>query len=88
MSQIFTSLQFFMSLFAYGVIACFPSLVSTLIAVACSQFDKLKAAILYIREQHITSHSGQEVEQVHKISNCDFQAKIYACIRHHQEIME
>jgi hypothetical protein len=64
------------------------TLVTTLIVVACSQFDKLKSAILDIRQQHITAQTGQEDEQVHKISNCDFQAQLNACIRHHQEIME
>jgi hypothetical protein len=64
------------------------SLVTTLIAVACSQFDKLKAAILDIRQQHITPQHGQEDEQVHKTENSDLQAKFNACIRHHQDIME
>jgi hypothetical protein len=58
-----------------------------LIAIACTQFDRLKVAILDIRQQHITSHHGQEDEQDHKNANCDFQAKINACIRHHQYIM-
>jgi hypothetical protein len=64
------------------------SLVTTLIAVACSQSDKLKAAILDIRQQHITPHSGQEEEQDHTAENCDLQAKLNACIRHHQDIIE
>jgi hypothetical protein len=59
-----------------------------MIAVACSQFDKLKAAILDIRQQPITSHHQQEDEQVHKIANCDLQAKLNACIQHHQDIIE
>jgi hypothetical protein len=53
--------------------------------VACTQFDKLNAAILDIREQHVTPDQGQEDEQVHKTEN--LQAKLNACIRHHQEIM-
>jgi hypothetical protein len=64
------------------------SLVTTLIAVACSQFDKLKAAILDIRQQHITPHNRQEDEQGHTAANCDLQAKLNACIRHHQDIIE
>jgi len=64
------------------------SLVTTLIAVACSQFDKLKAAILDIRQQHIAPQHGQEDEQVRKIANCDLQAKLNACIRHHQDSKE
>ena len=66
----------------------YMSLITTLIAVACSQFDKLKAAILDIRQQHITPHCGQEDEQDNKISNCELQAKLNACIRHHQNIIE
>jgi len=64
------------------------SVVTTLIAVACSQFDKVTAAILDIRQQHTTSHCGQEDEQVHTFANCDLQAKLSACILHHQNIME
>jgi hypothetical protein len=63
-------------------------LVTTLTAVACSQFDKLKSAILDIRQQHITPEGGQEDEQVHTIANCELQAKLNACIRHHQVIIE
>jgi hypothetical protein len=63
------------------------SLVTTLIAVACAQFEKLKAAILDIRQQHITPYRGQEDEQVHTAADCDLQAKLHSCIRHHQEIM-
>ena len=57
-------------------------------AVACSQFDKLKLAILDIRQQHITPHHQQEDEQVHKTANSDLQAKLNACIRHHHDIIE
>jgi len=64
------------------------SLVSTLIAVACSQFYKLKAAILDIRQQRITPHDWQEDEQVDTIANCHLQAKLTACIRHHQDVIE
>ena len=63
------------------------SVVTTLIAVACSQFDKVTAAILDIR-QHMKSHRGQEDKQVHTFANCDLQAKLSACILHHQNIME
>jgi hypothetical protein len=55
--------------------------------VACAQFDKLKAAILDIRQQHITAQYGLEDEQVHTIANSELQAKLRECIRHHQEIM-
>jgi hypothetical protein len=65
----------------------YPSLVTALIAVACTQLDKLKAAILDIRQQHITSHQGQEDEYDKTITNCDLQVKLNTCIRNHQEIM-
>ena len=84
----FTYLQCFTSLVVLGVICGYMSLVTTMIAVGCSQFDKLKAAILDIRQQHITPHRRQEDEQVHTIANCDLQAKLNACIRHHQNIIE
>jgi hypothetical protein len=64
------------------------TLVTTLIAVACSQYDKLKAAILDIRQQHTTSRLQQEEEQVLTIASSDLQAKLNACIRHHQDIIE
>ena len=66
----------------------YMSLVTTLIAVACSQFDKIKMALLDIRQQHITHHRGQEDKQVHTTVHCDWQAKLSACIRHHQDIIE
>jgi hypothetical protein len=80
-------LQCFTTLLVLGVTISYPSLCTTLIAVACTQFDKLKAAILDIRQQHITPHHRHEDEQVHTIANCDLQAKLNACIRHHQNIM-
>jgi hypothetical protein len=59
-----------------------------MIAVACSQFDKLKAAILDIRQQHVTPHHRQKDEQVHATANLNYQAKLSACIQHHQNIIE
>ena len=88
MCQIFTYFQGFTSVLAVGAICGYMSLVTTLIAVACSQFDKLKAAILDIRQQHITCHQVQEDEQDHTIAICDLQSNLNACIRHHQDIME
>jgi hypothetical protein len=64
------------------------TLVTTLIAVACSQIDKVKAAIKDIRQQHITAHHGQEEEHVYSTENCDLQAKLNICIQHHQNIIE
>ena len=81
-------LQCFSSLLGVGVICGYMSLVTTLISVACGQFDKLKAAILDIRQQHITPQHGQEDEQVDIIANCDLQAKLNPCIRLHQSSTE
>ena len=73
---------------AVGLVFGYMSLVTTLIGVACSQFDKLKAAILDIRQQHITPRKGQEDERDHSIAICDLQAELNMCIRHHQNIIE
>ena len=81
----FIYLQWLASLIAVGVVCGYMSLVTTLIAVACSQFEKLKAAILDIRQPHITPQHGQKEEQVDIIANCDLQAKLNACIREHQK---
>jgi hypothetical protein len=70
-----------------GITYGFLSLDASLIAVACTQFDKLKAAILDMRQEHVTPQHGQEDEQVHTIPNSSLQAKLKACIRQHQEIM-
>ena len=85
--QITPYLQCFTSLLALGITCGFLFLVITLISIACSQFEKVKAAILDIRQQHMTSHHGVEDEHDNAIANCDLQAKLNACIRHHHEIM-
>jgi hypothetical protein len=71
-----------------GTLFGYQSLVITLIAVACTQFDKLKVAILDIRQQHIPPHHRQEDEQGQTIANRKYQAKLTACIQHHQNIIE
>ena len=65
----------------------YPSLCTALIAVACTQFDKLKAAILDIRQQHSAPQHGQEDEHNVAAANCKLQAKLNACIRHQQDII-
>jgi hypothetical protein len=87
MLYISTYLQCFMSVLVVGITFGLPTLVTTMIAVACSQFDKLKTTILDIRQQHFTSHHGVEDKQVHINANCELQAKLIACIRHQQEVM-
>ena len=84
----FTYLQCFASLVIVGVVCGYMSLVTTLISVACSQFEKLKAGILDTRLEHMTLRHGQEVEQDNAFANCDLQAKLNTCIRHHQDIIE
>jgi len=88
MLQIFTSLQCFATLQSMGVICVYPTLNIALTAIACSQFDKLKAAILDIKQQHIAPQYRQQDEQVGTTANCDLQVKLNACIRHHQDIIE
>jgi hypothetical protein len=83
----FTYLQSFTSLLTISIVCGYVSLVTTLIAVACSQFQKLKVAILDIRQQHITHNHGLEDKQVHKAANCNLLKKLNACIRHHQNII-
>jgi len=70
-----------------GIVCGFMSLFTTLIAVACSQFDKLKAAILDIRQENITG-SGQEDGHDNATAICIEHAKLNACIRHHQSLIE
>jgi len=82
------SLQCLTSLQVVCLVFGFPCLNTILIAVACAQLQKLKAAILDIRQQHNTPHHVQEGNQDHKIGKCNLQEKLNACIRHHQEIME
>jgi len=71
-----------------GVTYGFPCLCTALMSVACSQFDKLKATILLIRQQHSTPQHGQEVECNVQTANSNLQVKLNACIRHHQDILE
>jgi hypothetical protein len=85
---IFTSFQCFTTLLSLGIVCGYMSLVTTLITVACSQFDELKSAILDIRLENNTPQHRQEDEQVHTILNCDLQAQLNVCIRKHQNIIE
>jgi len=84
MIQIFTSLQSFASLLSLGITYGYLSLVTTMISVACAQFDKLNAAILNIKEEAITPLQNEEV---HTFANCNLHAKLSACIRLHQDII-
>jgi len=81
-SQSLTSLQLM------SLVYVFPCLNTVLIAVACAQLQKVKLAILDIRQQHITPHHVPKDETFHKIAKCNLQGNLNACIRHHQEIIE
>jgi hypothetical protein len=70
-----------------GLLYSFPCPNTVLIVVACVQFQKLKAAVLDIRQGYKTPHDVQEDEQVHNIEKCNFQTKLNACIQYHQEII-
>jgi hypothetical protein len=69
-----------------GITFGFVSLTLTLIAVACSQFDKLRADLLDIRNVYVTTDSEQENGQVDE-AHRDMQDKLNACISHHQKIV-
>jgi hypothetical protein len=66
-----------------GIEFGFMVLITAFIAVACSQFDKLKAAVLDIRQENITPQHGQEDGHVNATAICIEHAKLNACIRHH-----
>ena len=85
---IFTYFQCFTTLLGVGVVCGYMSLVTTLIAVACSQFDKLKATILDVREKHITPRIWQEDGQDNSNAKRDLQSNLNVCIRHHQDIIK
>jgi hypothetical protein len=80
--------QCFATLLVAVVAIFYPTLIISLIVIACTQIDKLNAAILDIRQQHITPQRGKEDGQVHENANCVLQAKLHACIQHHQDIIE
>jgi hypothetical protein len=70
-----------------------------LVCVAGSQLEKLRAAILDIRQTHVTSQQdcgaetdrqeGQEQGQVRKSEELfgHMQKQLNGCIRHHQQII-
>jgi hypothetical protein len=72
------------------------SLYATLVCVACSQLEKLKLALLNIRQTRGTSeqHCGDEADQqvaegktlAYQEQFLHMQQKLNNCICHHQEI--
>jgi hypothetical protein len=75
----------------------FPSLYATLVCVACSQLEKLRAAILAIKQTHVTSEQDCGDETDHQKEDGEthsseelfrhMQKQLNDCIRHHQEII-
>jgi hypothetical protein len=74
----------------------FASLYATLVCVACSQLEKLRASLLDIRQTHVTAQRNrgtqtdlQEAQGQARASQELFrhmQKQLNECIRHHQEI--
>jgi hypothetical protein len=75
----------------------FESLYATSVCVACSQLEKLRAAILDIRQTHVTSEQdcGAETDQQEGQGQVRTSEKLFGhmqkqlndCIRHHQQII-
>jgi hypothetical protein len=75
----------------------FISLYATLVCVACSQLEKIRAALLDIRQTHGTSlqDCGGETDEreaagqknAHSEQFRHIQEQLINCIRHHQEII-
>jgi hypothetical protein len=80
-----------------SILFAFPILYATLVCVACSQLEKLRAAILAIRQTHVTSEQDcgvvtdqqKEEGQTHSSEELfhHMQRQLNDCIRHHQEII-
>jgi len=74
----------------------FNSLHATLVCVACSQLEKIKLALLDIRQTHVISeqHCGEEIHQsdVHEQPNLSdesfrpMQKQLNNYIRYHQQV--
>jgi len=76
----------------------FPNLYATLVYVACSQLEKIRAALLDIRQTYATSlqYCGGETDEreaagqknTHSVVYRHMQDQLNNCIRHHQEIKQ
>jgi hypothetical protein len=84
------------TVFVECLLAGFLSLYATLVCVACSQLEKLKLALLDIRQTHVVSEQhcgdGTDQEETGGQKNTPskpfrhMQEQLNNCIRHHQEI--
>jgi hypothetical protein len=89
-------LQAIASVCASCIFVGFLSLYATLVCVACSQLEKLRAALLDIRQTHVTAErdSGTQIDQQEEQGQTraseelfrHMQKQLNNCIRHHQEI--
>ena len=88
-------MQGFASLFGIIIVFGFPSLYATLVCVACSRLEKLRLALLDIRQPYVISEQtfreerDQQKEGEFHTSEEMFrhmQNQVNACIRHHQNI--
>jgi len=84
------------TIFVVSLYFGFPSLYATLVCVAGSQLEKLRAALLDIRQTHGTSlqDCGGETDEreaagqknTHSEQFRHMQEQLNNCIRHHQQI--
>jgi hypothetical protein len=83
------------TIYLIGMHFGFESLSATLVCVAGSQLEKLRAALLDIRQTHGTSPQdcGGETDErqaagqnTHSVQFRHMQEQLNSCIRHHQEI--
>jgi len=84
------------SVFGINIYIGFPSLYATLVCVACSQLEKLGAALLNVRHTRVTSDQdrgndsddpGSELQTHHSEQLIRrMREQLDECIRHHQEI--
>jgi hypothetical protein len=80
------------------IIFPFPGLYATLVCIACSQLEKLRANLLDIRQELDTpaQDSGPETDREEEETQvqtsqevfCRMQEQLNECIRHHQLIIE
>ena len=79
-----------------GLYFGFPSLYATLVCVACSQLEKLRATLLHVRQRRGTSmqDTWEETDEREAVGQKNapsesfrhMQEQLNNCIRHHQEI--
>ncbi|PNF35148.1 hypothetical protein B7P43_G09267 [Cryptotermes secundus] len=95
--EIVNATQFIGSIMCLCSFVAFTSLYATLVCIACSQLEKLRANLLDIRQEFGTpaQDSGaetdtEEEEQVQMSQEvfCRMQEQLNDCIRHHQLILE